>query len=163
MRVMLDLEALGVNPGCVILSIGAVAFTDKIESTFYELVDIQSCLDLGMGVEGSTLKWWMDQCDEARAEFQKPASNIREVLLDFSNWFPEGAEVWGNGATADNVWLTDAYRRCGIERPWGFRQDRCYRTLKSLRPEIEIEVNGTHHNALDDARNQALHLLRLLA
>jgi inhibitor of KinA sporulation pathway (predicted exonuclease) len=31
-----------------------------------------------------------------------------------------------------------------------------------LRPSIKLERVGTHHNALDDAKSQALHLMKIL-
>jgi inhibitor of KinA sporulation pathway (predicted exonuclease) len=31
--------------------------------------------------------------------------------------------------------------------------------VKNLHPEITMNRTGTHHNALDDARNQAQHLI----
>ena len=37
-----------------------------------------------------------------------------------------------------------------------------YRTLKNLLPYIEMERVGEHHNALDDAKSQALHAIKLL-
>jgi inhibitor of KinA sporulation pathway (predicted exonuclease) len=34
--------------------------------------------------------------------------------------------------------------------------------LKNLHPQVTIERTGTHHHALDDARYQAMHLMKLL-
>ena len=66
--------------------------------------------------------------------------------------------VWGNGATFDNVILSNAYKAAGMEQPWKFWDDRCYRTVKGLLPDIKIERLGTHHNAVYDAMSQARHL-----
>jgi len=49
-----------------------------------------------------------------------------------------------------------------MERPWYFWNDRCYRTMKSLYPQIPMERDGVHHNALDDAISQARHLMAIL-
>lgn len=51
-------------------------------------------------------------------------------------------------------------RAAGLEQPWAFWNDRCYRTLKA-RSELKIARTGTHHNALDDAKSQALHLITI--
>lgn len=72
------------------------------------------------------------------------------------------AEVWGNGASFDNVILRGAYARNSTPAPWAWWNDRCYRTIKALHREVPMERLGTHHNALDDAISQALHLIRML-
>jgi exodeoxyribonuclease VIII len=44
---------------------------------------------------------------------------------------------------------------------WEFWKDRCYRTIKNCYPDVPFDRRGTHHNALDDARSQALHLIAI--
>lgn len=89
------------------------------------------------------------------------------ALAAFADWLASehgpDVKVWGNGADFDNVILGSAYRRLGKSIPWAFYNSRCYRTVKSLQPGCRIERAGTHHNALDDAKSQALHLMRLLS
>jgi len=49
--------------------------------------------------------------------------------------------------------------------PWDFRQNRCLRTLKNMRPEfmeLEPEFLGVRHNALDDAMHQTKWLHSIL-
>lgn len=162
---MVDLETLGNGSHAVIISIGAVEFdpdTGLIGRGFYETVDPQSCVDAGLKMDASTVMWWMQQDAAARAAFDRPGRHLNAVLLDFAIWFPEGADLWGNGATFDNVILGNAYRAVSFNRPWKFSNDRCYRTLKNLRPDIELVRTGTHHNALDDAKTQAQHAVRIL-
>ena len=162
-QVMIDLETLGTKPGSVIVALGAVKFGNgEILDTFYERIDPESCVELGMKIDVSTVMWWLKQAEEARLEITKPGIPIKHVLLSFRYWLqdPE-AKIWGNGAAFDNVLLSDAYDRCGIQRPWEFWNDRCYRTVKGLCPETPFSREGTHHNALDDAASQALHLMQL--
>jgi len=164
-EVMVDLETLGNGSNAVIISIGAVAFdpaSGQIQSEFYTNVEPQSCVDAGLKMDVSTVMWWMKQSDEARAAFTKPAVPIEIALDIFKAWYPQGAGMWGNGATFDNVILDNAYKACNITRPWHYTKDRCYRTLKALRPDIKQDRVGTHHNALDDAKFQALHACKLL-
>ena len=164
-EVMVDLETLGNGSNAVIISIGAVAFdpqSGKIESEFYVNVDPQSCVDAGLKMDVSTVMWWMKQSDEARAAFNKENMPLEVALTTFKTWYPQGAALWGNGATFDNVILSNAYTLAGIYRPWHFTKDRCYRTLKALRPDIKQEKVGVAHNALDDAKFQALHACKLL-
>jgi DNA polymerase III alpha subunit (gram-positive type) len=163
-QVMLDLETLGSKPGSVIVSIGAVKFGEgKITESFYERIDPQSSLTAGLKIDSPTIAWWLRQSPEALSEIAKPGRGLTTVLSLFSEWIDDkNAEVWGNGAAFDNVLLSVAYDAGGIAVPWHYWNDRCYRTLKNLHPEIEPEREGTHHNALDDATTQALHLMTIL-
>jgi exodeoxyribonuclease VIII len=164
-EVMVDLETLGNGSNAVIISIGACAFdpaSGRIESEFYTNVDPQSCVDAGLKMDVSTVMWWMKQSDEARAAFLRPNVPLPLALDMFKGWYPQGAALWGNGATFDNVILSNAYTLVGVNRPWHYTKDRCYRTLKALRPDIKQDKVGVAHNALDDAKYQALHASKLL-
>ena len=163
-NVMVDLETLGTRNNAVIIAVGAVEFCKDagVGRSFYAVIDPQSCVDHGLKIDASTVMWWMKQNDSARAAFDRPSIHLSAGLLDFATWFPEGAALWGNGATFDNVILSSAYESSRLTRPWGRWDDRCYRTLKNLRPEIKMDRAGTHHNALDDATAQALHAIQIL-
>lgn len=167
MNVMVDLETLGNGNSAVIVSIGAVKFdvlTGLSEDTFYAVVDPETCVSAGMQMDASTVVWWMSQSDSARSMFQDASKvSLMDALLRFSAWFPTGACLWGNGATFDNIILRSAYQLTGNKTPWDFWNDRCYRTLKNLNPNIKHERTGTHHNALDDAIFQAEHAVKILA
>lgn len=161
---MLDLETLGTDSNSVILSIGAVKFGDgKILSRFYERVDPQSCVDVGLVMNAATVMWWMKQSDEARSEFEDVGSNIMDSLDLFTEWVGhDPCEVWGNGADFDNVILSNAYRQCGLATPWNSKYNMCYRTMKNLYPDIPMVREGTHHHAAHDAINQAYHLMLIM-
>jgi len=163
-KIMIDLETFGTKPGSVIVSLGAVKFDDrKILEEFYERIDAESCTKLGLKINPATVMFWLTQPDEPRNEICKPGKPLQEVLLNFTQWVgTEDLEVWGNGATFDNVLLSCAYDVAGLNRPWKYSGDRCYRTVKNLYPEIEMEREGVLHNALDDARDQAKHLIKIL-
>ena len=160
---MLDLETLGNSPGSVIVALGAVKFGEgEITATFYERIDPESCVAAGLQMDCATVLWWLRQADQARLEITKPGKPLPEVLTSFAAWIgADDVELWGNGAAFDNVVLASAYDATGIPRPWKFWNDRCYRTLKSLHPEIPVERSGTHHHALDDATSQALHFMEI--
>lgn len=165
---MADLETLGTRPGSVIISLGATKFDENgpYGEPFYMRIDMQSCVDAGMLIDVDTVKWWMKQSDAAREEFQKVSVPITDALKDFTTWMLRDIklgsflELWGNGANFDNSLLGEAYRRCGLTQPWMFWNDRCYRTLKAMYPDIKMpKREGTHHNALDDAISQVNHLI----
>ena len=159
-NIMLDLETMGNNSYAAIVAIGAVRFDDNIKDSFYEIVKLESSIDLGMKMDASTIMWWLEQCDSARSELTKDgALTISGALIKFAKWIGDDAVVWGNGATFDNVILTNAYKLATYPRPWKFRNDACYRTIKNLNKDVMLSRIGTHHNALDDAKSQAEHLI----
>lgn len=177
MDVMIDLETLGTRPGSVILSVGAAAFgASGVMSTFHAVVWTQSCLDAGLTTDEATIVWWKTQSlDAARtwldAADEKTSASIGKILRDFDDWIfglcgnYSVIRPWGNGAAFDLPILAEAYRRCGFgAAPWKHYNERCYRTLKNLRPDVTApERAGTHHHALDDAVHQAKHAVALLA
>ena len=164
-HVMVDLETLGQSAGSVIVSIGAVKIVNGeiVDDHFYELIDAGSCVEAGLTMDAETVIWWMKQCDAARAEIYNPARReLHEVLHRLSCWIDnDDARLWGNGASFDNVLLAAAYDAMSMRRPWKFWNDRCFRTVKAMFPEVRTERAGVHHNALDDALFQAEHLLAI--
>lgn len=154
-HVMVDLETLDTRPTAAIISIGAVIFDGFAAGReFYVAVDMQSSLEAGLTSNPRTLAWWGDQSAEARAVFTDP----NRMPLAFASFLPPDCCVWGNGASFDNAILQNAYAAAGMDLPWKFWNDRCYRTVAACAPTRRVQ-SGTHHNALDDAKSQAEHLL----
>jgi exodeoxyribonuclease VIII len=159
---MLDLETMGTVAGSPIIAIGAVMFgKEGLGEEFYTQVSLESCAAYGMRPSGSTVIWWMKQSDEARAAFKNndSAPTLPEALVAFKKWLPDDSKVWGNGADFDNVLLAAAYSACGILLPWKYYNNRCYRTMRELFKNVPVERVGVHHNAVDDAKTQAMHLM----
>ncbi|MEI6177669.1 MAG: 3'-5' exonuclease [Verrucomicrobiota bacterium] len=164
-NIMLDIETLGNRPGSAIVWIGAVKFGEgKILDEFYIRINAESCIQIGLQMDTSTVLWWLKQADGPRLEITKPGVDIAVALAEFSKWVADpDACVWGNGAAFDNALLDAAYHAASRRTPWKYSNDRCYRTVKSLHPYIPMERSGEHHHALDDARDQAHHLMDILA
>ena len=163
-RVMLDIETFGQGPGSVIVSVGAVKFGGgRILDEFCRRIDPASAVAAGLTMDVATVQWWLRQSDAARAEVSGAGGEeLWTVLEKFGWWISADAEVWGNGSDFDNVLLAAAYRAVGMQEPWRWSKNRCYRTVKSLYPEVEMMREGLHHQALDDARDQAYHLMAML-
>jgi hypothetical protein len=165
LNVMVDLETLGKGSNACVLSIGAVVFTPHgvTDDKFYIRVDEESCVRAGLEIDASTVMWWLKQSDAARRELTaRTGISIISALSAFTAWYPEGAVFWGNGATFDNVILSNAYKAIGFEKPWPYWGDRCYRTMKAMYPEVTADpFSGVAHNALDDAVHQANHLIKI--
>jgi DNA polymerase III epsilon subunit-like protein len=167
MDIMVDLETMGTGYDAAIVSIGAVVMVDTqrdgLGADLYIPVSLQSSMDHGLSVSAGTIMWWMEQDEPARlalVDGAVPLPRALELLTEFirgaANDVVSSVKIWGNGATFDNVILRNAYKACGMEAPWRFWNDRCYRTLKALHPEVKLpDRGGVHHNALDDARYQA--------
>lgn len=163
---MLDLETLSTAPNAAIISIGACKFnfkTGRIGESFYRVIEVNYALKYGADIDHETVKWWSRQSEEAREIFNERGQPIYAVLKDFKRFVgnTKVANIWGNGAAFDNVILTQAYKAVGIERPWKYWGDRCYRTLKAMYPQVKAERIGVAHNALDDAHTQAKHLIEI--
>lgn len=161
-HVMVDLETLGREPGSVIVSIGAVKFELTAETPgdrFYTPIIIQSCLDVGLTVEGATLQWWMERSDDLRsALFHPDPLPLRVALLTFAQFYTGSECLWAHGSTFDIPILDAAYRALREDLPWSSRQIRDTRTLFSLVPRSVVDGvvwEGPEHHALYDAIRQA--------
>ena len=169
-NIMLDLETLGTKSDSAILSIGAAAFNEEaIISEFYTTINLKSCVEIGLKMYPDTVCWWANQSDAARRGIFESQVTLPSALSEFSAWVKSISDnvvrMWGNGEDFDNVVLREAYLRTGVPLsriPWNFRNNMSYRTLKNLLPYIKIDRVGEHHNALDDAKSQALHAIKLL-
>lgn len=168
-HIMLDLETLGTKHDAVIISIGAVRFTDtEILDTFHVGVEPATSAPYKLKIDGETVKWWLHpDRGAARASWlDLEKVDISSALLGFGVWAAEqGAQptIWGNGSAFDNTILRYSCEAVGIDYPTPFYKDACYRTIKGLVPFIVLERMGEHHNAADDARSQAVHLQKILA
>ena len=159
---MLDLETLGNKSNSAILSIGAVEFdleTGELGREFYQRIDLQSCLDRGLIINGSTFYWWLTQNENARREVAKGGENLLLVLQNFTNFTSQlgNFQIWGNGVRFDVGILEDAYVACSVqEMPWNFRNERDVRTLVSFAPNIKehYPFEGVEHNPIDDCKYQ---------
>lgn len=167
--VMIDLETLGNRPGCSILSIGAVAFDENgLGPEFYCVVSRESCRKFGLHEDPETLQWWENKPEAARKVITeaKRGNALPAALVMLGNFIgqfdADEVRIWGNGSDFDNAILACAYAATGFRLPWQFWNNRCYRTLKNLHPGITMKRQGTHHNALDDAKSQALHAIEIL-
>lgn len=153
-EIMLDLETLSTQPNASILSMAAVD-VDNLDNYFFSAVS-----DPNGAVDIDTIRWWLDQDKEAQVYLQTPKPLV-EVLLTFITWAQNIIKdndytLWGNGADFDNVILRQAFKRVNITPFWPRRNNRCFRTIKNLFPQVpEPEFIGIKHNPVDDAKHQA--------
>lgn len=163
-HIMIDLETLGTTADAVILSIGAVRFdldTSALGDCFYTAVTMGH--QRTRYISPDTVAWWKQQTDEARAVFDEPGLDLTLALVGLGAFIaatPGNVQVWSNGADFDLPMLAHAFLHCGVKLPWKPYAGRCYRTYKNLpgARAIAMQRQGQHHNALDDAIDQARHL-----
>lgn len=163
----LDLETMGVRPTSCIMSIGAAAFNRHEPDFRYEdlsvfrcNVDLQDCMDKGLTIDASTLYWWLTQDNDARSKLDDKEFNLplEDALHKLSMWIlhigGDELKCWTH-ATFDAPILANAFHVVNLPLPTHFRMQRDIRTLEDLKGRYEIERQGTHHSAVDDAKFQA--------
>nr|WP_289508664.1 exonuclease [Escherichia coli] len=162
----LDLETMGKNPDAPIDSVGAVFFdpqTGEMGPEFSKTIDLETA---GGIIDRGTIKWWLKQSREAQSAILTDEIPLNDALLQLREFIDENSgeffvQVWGNGATFDNVILRRSYERQGIPCPWRYCNDRDVRTMVALGLVMDFDARttipfeGERHNALNDARHQA--------
>lgn len=157
-RVMIDIETLGLEPGAVVLSIGAVRFTPhEITEEFYRNIDLQSSMDAGLGVDPETLDWWLQEERLEASDCLTGGEPLEDSLRALAAFVNGCNEYWANSPAMDLSVLEAAYAAVGMEEPWNYDEERDQRTIEALAPDdyTPPRFEGTEHNALDDARHQA--------
>jgi hypothetical protein len=165
LNVMLDLETMSTESNAAICSIGAVKFSldEGIIDEFYCTVDAADCKKHGLVISADTVRWWSKQPKEVLEELRWNNVPLQDALTTFSKWYgTKSLPTWGCGAGFDNVIIENAYKAVGMKRPWTPWDDRCYRTMKEVIQIPQKPREGTYHNALDDAKHQANHLIQIL-
>jgi hypothetical protein len=134
---------------------------------FYVNIDPESAKTAGLTVDQSTLDWWEKQAPEAKAALEPDQHSLEAAIGAFHAWWlkneGDGGRLWSHGADFDNVLLREAYRALSWEPPWKFWNVRCSRTVLAIgNRRADGSRYGTHHNALHDAKSQALAVMAAL-
>lgn len=154
MDVMIDIETLGTEPGCVVLTVGACTMQQNPEDrmVYSAALNWETQVRQGGLVDPGTLKWWMKQSPEARAEAFENGERLtpHEFGADFARWWQSvGAErIWSHGASFDVPILESL-----ADMPWKFWNVRDTRTLYSF-AGVTPKRGNDHHHALADAMAQ---------
>ena len=124
-HLMIDIEAFGNKADSPVVSIGAVFFdpsTGHTGSEFYKVISLESAMASGGVPDASTIIFWLKASPETRSELvMDDATPLDDALLQLNEFIaenaangPDSVQVWGNGATYDNVLLEASYDRTGI-------------------------------------------------
>lgn len=163
-KIMIDCETLDIGERPVLLSIGAVVFTEsQIHEYFHIGIDIEDSKRYGFTVSQSTLDWWDQQDPAARADAFSGGEKIKAALQALVYFFEENkcTEIWSKGSLDDIRWINNALDYFGIERPWKYYKEFCFRTLLKSVPKFDMPFLGVQHNALDDAIHQAKQFIHI--
>ncbi|NRA20725.1 MAG: 3'-5' exoribonuclease [Oceanospirillaceae bacterium] len=176
MDIMLDLETLGTKPGCVILSIGAVAFnpgTPETESySFYKEISIRDSENIGLKIDVETVAWWKQQQGDAQSLLKRcenTRNQMTDVLYELNFWLGtfgpiSTINIWANDPSFDCSILKAAYELIKLDPSWKFYNERSCRTMVhigrqlGIDPKKQIPFTGIPHHALDDAKHQAKYI-----
>jgi len=170
-RFMIDIEALGGKPDGAIATIGMALFDFAKagpKHSYYQRVDIQSCLDIGLKIDLGTCLWWMKQADIARVEIYRDEDrvNIELALVAMSKFIrmfsvSDDFEVWSRGPDYDLTILETAFESCGLDCPWPFRSKRDLRSVLAVSgAEIANAQTPGRHTALGGCLTQIIDIQR---
>jgi hypothetical protein len=159
---MIDLETLGTNPECVIMTLGAIKFDpftdEEPHSGIYLRCEIEEQTDLGRTIDDSTLAWWAKQDAAIKEEAFGDHDRVSmDELTRAINKFCVGVDVlWCQGPLFDYAILQNLYKQIGKPCPWNYWQIRDSRTLFAMMPtDPRKAIQESLHNALADCYYQA--------
>lgn len=158
---MLDLETYGINPGCAIAEIGIVCFDhEKILRKKQLTLSLKDQLKAGLKIEEKCLREFIfEQKNKfsylGTMPFKDAVMHLRAFV--HQNFPNPPIKIWSHGAGFDLPILKYAIEAFDSKPIWHGKEERCTRTVFELFPDFVRRVN--HHQALDDAENQALDLM----
>ena len=179
-HIVIDIETLGIEPGCVILEIGAASFvhgqTEDVTDTFSIAIDKKkSMVELGAFTESKTKDWWVTRYPITYGKIlndcRKGNLSPEDALEKFSAWIFDSAKdqdiwFWGNGPEFDMSILNWYYSRVStVNSPFNFRRVASMRSLSALLPNTRLNENISNeypHRALHDALYEARELQKFI-
>lgn len=185
-HIMVDLETMGTAVGAAVASVGAVVFDPfstvedpVLGAEFYCTLNLAEQQAWGLTLDASTVYWWLQQSEEARQALfthqrsagpglgpsegaQGPglAAWVAQQVANTTPYSQPRAMFWCHGATFDAPILEKVYRTFLMDPWWHFADVRDTRTVYDMAGVSPDRSKGTHHNALDDAKAQALAVMR---
>lgn len=166
--VMIDIETFGNGKRATLVQIGAVYFnreTGELGKEFEANIDARDSILCGSEIDADTVYWWLSQSKEAiEAITRGPLMPLRQTMLDLYQYTQGAKSIWSH-ATFDFVIIQETFKMLNL-KPLNYRIARDIRTLVDLaslkREDIIGGREGTHHNALDDAKFQVKYCVAAL-
>lgn len=145
-----DIETLGKEPGCVIVSAAFLVFDFNNRKTFQEYVDdalyikfsVKDQKENGRHIDGETLEWWKKQDDVVRKELMPSKADvsiadgcrmIHEYLASHGIHEANEKRVWRfvRGQDFDIPIMSEAMKSVGMKLPGAYWNSRDIRTFIS--------------------------------
>lgn len=182
MDMMLTTKTLGRDPGCAVMSLGAVMFDPtgndhdavyRKENQFFTPISSFDFARHGLKSDPDTLRWWKKQPAWASISTECLTSNVNveAACTNFQRFFEEHnpVKVWSNSPTFHVPIMATLFEKIGLPLPFRYRDEMDYRTAlelaygdREMRPIVESEHGLFRHHALGDAITQSLNLVRAL-
>ena len=161
---MIDCETLDTEGTAAIFQIGAVFFDDNgtIKQEFKADINVLDSILSGGTVNQDTVDWWKTQPAPKHKRPIGLKGGLQGLFGMVETLQPDF--VWANGPRFDCVILENAAKSVGLELPWTFRQEGCFRTLRHTLKILSIDEpkrGEVTHDALQDAIDQKNHLVQM--
>jgi len=165
-HIMTDIECLGTDKDCVVVSVGAVKFNLNtgviLDERYWELDMHEQQRVLKRTINAQTITWWSNQTpDTLKALQSHKRTGIEEFLGDFAEFIKGPNFFWAKGTNYDLEILTDLHRSASIwinpkinHNPFRYSKWVDARVYYLLGKELGIMPKHAHegaHNALQDA------------
>ena len=167
-NLVIDTKTYGTEPGCVILSIGALQFdveTGEEGAKFYRAIDLKKSLLMGFHQEQKSIDWWKEKSTDAYILAHAGTQSPTTVLEAFNRWIDNTFEgqpfyAYGNSSRFDLGILHEAYRKCGLVYPIDSYHEKDFRTLYTLNDWTRsvrwtTPFEGLKHDPVCDCRHEA--------
>ena len=152
---MLDIETFDNKPTSLVLTIGLVWFdfdNPQVEPYDGQHHRLNPEEQKGRTISAATVLWWLRQDKAARESLQSGEyTTIGNVHGAVEGAVKQADRVWAKGPDFDCVILASLFPAI----KWPFWKHRDVRTVLDVAGIRDRKFEGTAHNALDDAVNQA--------
>jgi hypothetical protein len=172
---MLDIESLDLGPRSVVTQLALFGLDleedEMLDTHVHSYLPIQPQLDLihARTISASTLWWWMQQSDEARAAFEFSTSEdfndlpvlMNHFIVQFEN-ITRGKTytLWARGPQFDVVNVESLLKDCGLKAPWKYDRVEDLRTIMReaglSSKDVDQPKGFVAHNAAWDCKFQLL-------
>lgn len=169
-HIVVDIETLGVSPGCGIWDIGAVVVVPAEPSTtdpdrFGMTADPSTT---GLDIDSATVSWQMFK-NKNNYELAKLSANTESgILIEFLNWlnvirqeYPGKKVTFWSQGHFDFPILEAAFKAYGWQVPWKFWECMDLRTVEYWYGK-KLPKDSDSHSAIVDAVRESEMLINLM-
>lgn len=163
---MLDIETLGTEKDCLVLSIAVVKFNEsEIIDTLELFPDLMEQENKGRKIGIDTLIWWMKNTALLESTLLKQRKSLTFCHFKMINFFHNDLQpknVWAKSPSFDLEIIKNLFKT--TENLWKYSQEADVRTcdLKLKQRDIPLNKPTTAHDPLSDALAQTLNVQKFL-